>query len=119
MRVPESVETADQILLCLPIGQGPFGNRRNDRERVLHAVAELCRQHLLLLLGRNEVCHIDKSKQHAIDLIIRRAVWEDAGKEIAASAQVADGALGHLLAGTYAAHILLQVRIIDAADNIG
>src|SRR6516225_5403605 len=82
-------------------------------------MAELGGEHLLLRLGRDEARDVDKCKKHAVDLIVRRAVRKNADEVITVSAQMANGAFGHLFAGTDPAHVLLQVRIIDAADNIG
>src|SRR6201987_404197 len=116
MRVPESVKAADEILLGLALGQGPFGDRRNDGKRILDAVAELGRQYLQLLLCRYDVGDIDKNRKHAIDRIVRRAVREDTGEVMGFAVTVAYCPLDHL-AAEHRADILFEIRVVNAADE--
>src|SRR5215472_15998427 len=81
-------------------------------------MAQLRGEHLLLLLGRNEARDVDKGQKHAIDLVVCGAIREDTREIIVVSASMAHRAFRHLLAKANPAHILLQVRIIAAANNI-
>src|SRR5215831_2775876 len=82
-------------------------------------MAEFGGEHLLLLLGRDEARDVDKRQKHAINLVVRGAIREDTREIVAVSAGVAYRAFGHLLPGAYPAHVLVQVRVFDAADDIG
>jgi len=82
-------------------------------------VAELRGQYLLLLFGRDKARNVDKCQKHTVNLIVRNAVRKDTNEIITASADMADRAFRHLLSGENPTHILVQVRIIDAADDIG
>ena len=84
MGVAQGMEAGDQIGFGLAVRQGPLGDRRDHGERVLDAMAELGRQHLLLLLGGNDAGDVDKG-QRPRRRWRRRAVDRGEAREIMAS----------------------------------
>ena len=119
MSLAEGVKAADQIGFGLAVRQGALGNRRDHCEGIFHAMTELGGQHLLLFFRRQNIGDIDKSQQHAIDFVITSLVGKDACKVMAVSARHAHSALGDFSTGADRPDIILQLGIIDAADNIG
>ena len=116
--VPESVNPADQLGFVVAIRQGALGERRDHRQRVLDAVAELGGQHLLLRFGRHEIGHVHKRQQHAVDRPVGRAIRQQTRQIMLASFAQADRALDHL-AVEHGANVVFKIRVGNAAGEIG
>lgn len=70
----QRMQAADQIAPGLVVEQGPFDYRGDHRQRVLDAVAKLGGQHFLVLFRRDEIDHVDKGQEDAIDQILGGAI---------------------------------------------
>ena len=82
-------------------------------------MTELGREHLLLFLGSDDVGDVDKGQKHAVDFLSAGTIGEDACKVVAFPADKAHCAFDHLAATRHLPHVILQVGVVEPADDIG